>query len=87
MAARLNVVDPDGGAAALARARARAVAFTGDEVTPETAAGIARVSLPTILLAQKRGDLKPLPNHRRQGSPLFSAAAVRTWAREKRLIL
>jgi hypothetical protein len=85
MAARLNVVDPDGGAAALARARARAAAITGDEITAETAAGLARVSLPTILLARKRGDLKTVGL--KNGYAAFSAEAVRAWAREKRLIV
>jgi hypothetical protein len=87
MAARLNLSEANGGAGALARARKRAASACLDEITHDTAAGLARVSPSTILRAWKRGDLQPVNVKEDGRRATFSAEAVRAWARAKRLIL
>ena len=87
MAARLNLSEADGGAAALARARKRAASACLDEITHDTAAGLARVSPSTILRAWKCGDLQPVSVKEDGKRATFSAEAVKAWARAKRLIV
>jgi len=85
MAARLNLAQAHGGASALVRARKRAASACQDEIPLDTAAGLARVAPETILRAWKRGDLQAL-TIKDNNRATFSAEAVKTWARAKRLI-
>ena len=87
MAARLNFSEANGGAGALVRARNRAASACLDEITLDTAAGLARVSTLTIQRAWKRGDLEPVTIKEDGTRATFSAAGVREWARSKRLIV
>ena len=86
MASRFSFSEANGGAGALARARTRAASACLDEITLETAAGLARVHPLTIERAWKRGDLTPITIKERARAT-FSADSVRAWARAKRLIV
>ena len=85
MAARHNLTQSQGGAAALTRFRERAASVCPDGVSTDGAATLARVSTESITNAWKRGDL-PAASPPTATTPTFSAEAVKTWARGKRLI-
>lgn len=85
MAARHNLTQSQGGAAALTRYRERAASVCPDAVSLDGAAGLARVSTEAIKHAWKRGDL-PAVSPATSQILTFSAEAVKTWALGKRLI-